>query len=513
MKTERNALKPNLEALEAREVMNVSWEYSLFSQRLTIHGTNAADKIRVQQTSNDGILVRDEVANRVVTTIDARLVGTVMVRTYGGNDVIDMRGVHKVGKLEGGSGNDQLYLGRAGGSLDGGDGDDHLSGSPQADFLWGGSGNDYLSAGRGRDKLYGSFGDDYVYGGDGNDTLYGEAGNDFLYGGGGDDMVRGGAGKDYLEGGSGEDILNGGADVDRFYRYETGFDTYFRNLDVNAEFNLVASDSSVEAEDEPASSPEEVTGAFLSDVRQTGSATCGFLSTLAALADDPSASADFESRIKYNPTTEQFGVTLYHKTTKYMTILGRQLSFGAIWERKEVWVDGAWTRGRDPGGKLWVTLYQKAYLELMNVQARDSQGRALPSDQWRSANLDWQSPRVAYPTLVGKQTAWVAGQMVNFAKMQSDFAANRLLAVSHTNAGESIPGAHCFVVKAVFRDAVGTEYIRLFNPWQKDDSFGSRFDIDANGNRVTANDGLFTITLAQFRANFRGYEMLTSKRA
>jgi Ca2+-binding RTX toxin-like protein len=64
--------------------------------------------------------------------------------------------------LIGGSGNDELLLGPAGGRLQGGPGDDALTGGPGPDALDGGTGNDVLDGGLGTDAIVGAAGTDTV---------------------------------------------------------------------------------------------------------------------------------------------------------------------------------------------------------------------------------------------------------------------------------------------------------------------------------------------------------------
>ncbi|WP_339774682.1 S8 family serine peptidase [uncultured Thalassospira sp.] len=131
--------------------------------------------------------------------------------------------------MEGGEGADTLV---------GGGGDDLLSGGAGADTLFGGAGDDQLfvdaqdvasgeiNGGSGNDRLYVT--DDtgieldatglsveHVYGNNGNDTLrYDGVEGIALDGGRGNDTLIGGAGNDILQGGLGHDLINGGAGED-----------------------------------------------------------------------------------------------------------------------------------------------------------------------------------------------------------------------------------------------------------------------------------------------------------
>ena len=136
---------------------------------------------------------------------------------YGGDDIIGGAEL-----LDGGDGNDTLYLYRAGYAV-GGAGDDVLSGSMGADFLTGGSGNDTASYDRSTvgvtanlatrtasdgDRLHEI---ENFRGSDFADTLTGDEGANILSGGKGNDALFGGAGADLLDGGEGTDRTDYGS--------------------------------------------------------------------------------------------------------------------------------------------------------------------------------------------------------------------------------------------------------------------------------------------------------------
>ncbi|MFL6845742.1 MAG: beta strand repeat-containing protein [Allosphingosinicella sp.] len=120
--------------------------------------------------------------------------------------------------IQGGSGNDLIYLldGRNSGSggagddrIEGGSGVDSLSGGAGSDVLLGFAGDDYLDAGYPLPGTDGTSAVDRLEGGEGNDQLRGNRGNDVLLGGAGNDVledVEGGA--DLLDGGDGDDRLS-----------------------------------------------------------------------------------------------------------------------------------------------------------------------------------------------------------------------------------------------------------------------------------------------------------------
>lgn len=153
-----------------------------------------------------------------------------------GDDVL--RGNDRDNRLEGGPGDDVL-IGRGGDDvLDGGPGTDTADYSAttrgvQVDLragtgrgdgadtlhrierVLGGSGDDELRGDGRRNVLDGGPGDDVLEGRGGDDRLLGGPGNDLLIGGGGDDVLRGGSGADTLRGGPGNDLLEGGPGNDR----------------------------------------------------------------------------------------------------------------------------------------------------------------------------------------------------------------------------------------------------------------------------------------------------------
>jgi hypothetical protein len=128
--------------------------------------------------------------------------------------------------LTGGSGDDLLEAGPAGGGLFGGGGADRLVGSPQRDALGGGEGDDELLAGDGGDFLSGDAGADLLSGGPGADEV-GYGGRAPLRLSIGDGANDGAAGEgddiredvESLSGSQGDDILIGDADANRLIAY------------------------------------------------------------------------------------------------------------------------------------------------------------------------------------------------------------------------------------------------------------------------------------------------------
>ncbi|GLY15927.1 hypothetical protein Kisp01_29420 [Kineosporia sp. NBRC 101677] len=99
-------------------------------------------------------------------------------------------------RIEGGSGNDFLYVRGEGGRAWGNAGFDFLRGYGSKQYLYGGAGIDTLEGGLGNDELHGGPDKDRLSGQRGNDKLWGNGGDDSLAGGPGDDTLNGGLGKD-----------------------------------------------------------------------------------------------------------------------------------------------------------------------------------------------------------------------------------------------------------------------------------------------------------------------------
>lgn len=94
----------------------------------------------------------------------------------------------------------------------GGPGRDILQAANASVPVWidGGSGNDMLWGGRAADIIFGGPGNDMLWGGNGADILLGGDDNDILFGEGGRNLLIGGGGRDRLFAGSTGDILIGG---------------------------------------------------------------------------------------------------------------------------------------------------------------------------------------------------------------------------------------------------------------------------------------------------------------
>ncbi|WED77626.1 retention module-containing protein [Aeromonas allosaccharophila] len=136
------------------------------------------------------------------------------VYTYGGND-----------HVEGGRGNDVVYLGDSGSNLvDFSSAIDFVKADVATITLQPAAGvaredGDLISA-----KASVAWGD-VAQGAQGNDFLFGEDGVDLLFGGSGNDYLDGGQDRDFIRGGSGDDVILGGSGSD-YLRGEEGADTF-----------------------------------------------------------------------------------------------------------------------------------------------------------------------------------------------------------------------------------------------------------------------------------------------
>jgi hypothetical protein len=186
---------------------------------------------------NEAINLIGTYADEVINTSGGRIVGGVAMG--GGNDklgnsglitatggaAVDMGagddsvnlfvGATVVGKILLGAGNDLVTSTSASGfEIDGGEGDDQIYLGAGADFVLGGAGDDIIYTGAGDDEIDGGDGDDRLFGEAGDDTIRGGAGNDFIDGGAGDDIIFGGAGDDTIRASAGRDTIDGGDGFD-----------------------------------------------------------------------------------------------------------------------------------------------------------------------------------------------------------------------------------------------------------------------------------------------------------
>jgi hypothetical protein len=481
--------------LEARNLLAANVTAMVKNDVLQVEGTDNADAIYLtQQDGSNDVWVGSSEGAKNYGSFRGSAVKSIKVLGLGGKDVISLDGIKSGNPVRVNAtiwGDSAVAL-----STDGND------------VIFGGAGNDTINGGGGADKIYGRSGIDTIYGQKGNDVIYGGRQADSIYGGEGDDKLYGDQGIDWLSGGSGDDYLHGGDLVDNLDG-GSGVNTYRRNL-LNSALSLNG--------DEQGNMPAEVAGAFITDdntedsmydIDQTKSPTCAFLATLASVARKTGSSNDLVQKIQYDAGRDEYGITLYKHGTRTEVILGVTFAFETV-EKTVVWVNGDWTEGRDPGGRLWVTLYQKAYLQLLNASTRDSIGACLESTQWKAADSasKWNNVRNCIFALTGRDSGFVKAADSNAKAMAEDLASSStfglIASTLDTGTKGGIVANHCYTVLSVYKDANGTWQVRLRNPWAQDGSDGAMDDIQSGKPRLV-NDGLVTITWSQFAASFRGY--------
>jgi Ca2+-binding RTX toxin-like protein len=197
-----------------------------------------ADAARFDLRGNEAINLVGTYADEIINTSGGRIIGGVSMG--GGNDKLGNSGLIEAtggAAIDMGAGDDHvnLYVGATvTGAILLGEGDDLVTSTSWSGFdIEGGAGNDQIYLGAGADQVSGGEGDDIIYtgdgddmlsGGDGNDRLFGEAGDDLIQGGAGDDVIDGGAGDDIIQAGSGDDVIKASAGAD-VIDGGAGFDT------------------------------------------------------------------------------------------------------------------------------------------------------------------------------------------------------------------------------------------------------------------------------------------------
>jgi Ca2+-binding RTX toxin-like protein len=199
-----------------------------------------ADAARFDLRGNEAINLIGTYADEIINNSTGRIIGGVAMG--GGNDklgsagrieatggsAVDMGdgddsvnlfvGATIIGKILLGNGDDLVTSTAIGAfEIDGGDGDDQIYLDAGNDTVHGGGGNeiiftrdgnDVIDGGAGNDNLNGEAGNDTINGGDGNDTISGGVGNDAVDAGAGNDVIKAGPGVDTVDGGAGVDTLD-----------------------------------------------------------------------------------------------------------------------------------------------------------------------------------------------------------------------------------------------------------------------------------------------------------------
>ncbi|UPK74290.1 M91 family zinc metallopeptidase [Nocardioidaceae bacterium SCSIO 66511] len=201
--------------VEAPPVVKVGDEY-------VVMGSDQSDHVQVVQNDDGSLTVRvGTLVNGAMTYKTTRIPpgqNNLEIRTYGGNDAIEVPPEVQLNiRAFAGSGDDVYFGGGHPGMSAGSSGDDYIDLGEGDDVAYGGDGNDTIVGGDGNDVIDGQDGNDTIVGADGNDTLYGGRGNDVISGGEGQDYGEGGSGHDEVRGGAGDDTLSGGRGEDLLY--------------------------------------------------------------------------------------------------------------------------------------------------------------------------------------------------------------------------------------------------------------------------------------------------------
>lgn len=446
-----------LHTLESREVPAAV----LSGGHLVVTGTDGPDTITLRVEGDRlSVMVGDRADIIQVRTASGRVVERTAVALH------SVRAVSLFGR----GGDDQISAAASpvGVFIHGGAGSDRLFGSRFADRIETGSGANHVVHGlAGDDVLVGDAGRDILYGGDGRDQLSGRGGNDELYGERGDDVLIGANGADVLDGGAGD------ADAaDAFY-----------GIDVTRRV-----ENSTEG-----GSPLVVNGAWASDVRQTERPYCVFYSHLAGLAGLLAA----RGRNLAVERIEFVGRDVaghFRYAVRLFTSDGRPVTHLVTYNGPSV---------GDPtavDGEAWVTLFEKAFIA--QIHAEDPTGSL-----WRR----YWDHRTVMTLLTGacEQVHMIDHVSATFGATLGDehflnLAAavrdGKLVTASTWNTplrGVStalVIREHNYTVVGV-NEAART--ITLRNPW----------GWDGGTPAGDPEDGLVTLSWADFRGSFQGYNV------
>ncbi|HJZ94312.1 MAG TPA: hypothetical protein VKE40_25840 [Gemmataceae bacterium] len=446
-----NARRPVLAVvrLEGREVPATA---TVYGSGLIIDGTSRGDSIVVRQDgtsiSVDGTSIRD--AYRNTSTIDAGRISHVIVHAHSGDDTINLSTLRVNAMVWGGSGSDRVY---------GGNGNDTIYGDQGNDTILGGAGNDWLVGGDG---------DDLVWGGAGNDWITGDAGEDRLSGDAGDDSLSGGDGKDTLSGGSGADLFDGhGFGMGRTDAAKN-FDTYQDEFDMWRPVpTAIASNAPM-----PAMKKGELD-------------STGYLAALGALS-----ASDVRSAIR-----------VVAKGVYDVYLAGDRRTV-------EVRFDGTWT-DTDPtpsGGaapSFAMILLNRARLISYGIDP----SRSYSDSEWASLNAHTGGrlfdPGFALRQITGRSVYTMSPSQIDFATLKSRLdrgAAVVAYSFRDSDHGPNwfgIAGDSDYVVRRLFVDNFGRQWVELYNPTGSDVGNGKLLD-NAPG-ATHQNDGLITLAWVDFQ--------------
>ncbi len=439
----------SVEALEGRDVPTTA---SLYGSTLTIDGTNRDDWLIVRQQGSqisvDGVRIRD--GWQQATSISALRVRQVVIHAYAGNDTVNFATLKLPAMVWGGAGNDRVYSG---------------------------NGDDIVYGDQGNDTILGSSGDDWLVGGDGNDQIWGGAGNDWITGDAGNDWISGDAGNDSLSGGDGQDTLSGGSGADLLDGHGFGIGSAFadRNFDVyQDEFDLWRP------------IPTSFATATTFPLLQKGQLeSTGFLAALAALS----------------PAVVKADIRVIAKGTYDVYLPGDRRAI-------RVTFDGRWTDndpkpfgGSDPGFAM--ILLSRARLISLGID---------PSRYYSKADWDSLNTRTggrlydaadALRQFTGRGVSRSSPYSPDFTSLKyrldhgAAAVAYSFRASKRTANSAEVIGDTNYVVRRLFVDSRGVQWVELYNPLGTDVGDGRLMDRAPGATRQ--DDGIVTMTWADFR--------------
>jgi Ca2+-binding RTX toxin-like protein len=445
----------SIEPLEARDVPAVT--ATLSGSTLIIEGTNADDSISIRQVNGqisvDGTPIRDRWQQD--SSVDASRIRQVVVHAYAGNDTVNFATLKIPAMVWGGTGNDRVYCG---------------------------NGNDVVYGDQGNDTILGSSGDDWLVGGDGNDQVWGGAGNDWITGDAGDDYLSGDAGNDSISGGDGRDTLSAGSGDDQMDGHGFGigsayaaanFDTYQNDFDLWRPISLTQSAA--------ASIPALQAGEFQST---------GFLAALGSLT-----MADINANIK-----------VIAKGTYDVTLPGDKRTIRLTFDGTYNDNDPKPTAGADPSFAL--ILISRARLISFGIDPSRYYSKA----DWDALNAKsggrLYDPADALRQFTGKTVSKVTPSSASFTTLMNQLnQGSTAVAFSFNSATQTansagVIGNTNYVVRRLFVDSRGVQWVELYNPLGTDEGNGKIMD-NATGS-IRQDDGIVTMPWSTFQrsANF-----------
>ncbi|MBX7099060.1 MAG: hypothetical protein K1X89_15220 [Myxococcaceae bacterium] len=205
-------------------------------------------------------------------------------------------------------------------------------------------------------------------------------------------------------------------------------------------------------------------GISMHDVNQGGQNDCTILAALAGLAARSPQS--IKNMIRANPDGT-VSVRFYSKTAQGVPHAN--------------WV----TVDRDTGGTAYA-----------HSKRPTEQWSALVEKAWAKfnggfgANILSDGPKTIF-ALTGRQTHdGYLDKSATITKLRSDVHAGRVVTAFKKDGETGLPGGHDYTVLGIYKKN-GVEYVSVRNPWGHTEPSGNGPD-----------DGVFTLTMAQFRAHF-----------